>query len=433
MKRIAVVLSFVLAFNSGLVANAAVKSGTACKKLGITSTVSGIKFTCIKSGSKLIWNKGVKVKSSTPTPSAKPSTSAKSQPDLSEDLRITNVSQLSNPQICKTIDLTERNDVNNGFPRSSAALQAPSLVKILILPINLADVPFTDSDLSKVKSAVDKTSEIYKTISYGKLKMEFTIPEKSEWVTLNKTADSYGIVENKPQQNNEIVVIDAIAASSSKINFDLYDGVIVETGFFKSSGGGQGFPGQKYPTAHGTAKGVSFEFGTGVGQWQTIAHEFGHSLFFLEDLYVFLNSNRPSVPDPLPAGRWDMMSSSEPTFFGWSRLLMGYLEDSEFRCVSDQKESTHYLTNIDSKTGNKLVLLNIKEGRTLAMEARTAYDSNQGLLVYEIDSSINHGDGPIKAQKKLLYEGDLLTVLGYAITVKASDKKGLLFSLTKLI
>jgi M6 family metalloprotease-like protein len=306
-------------------------------------------------------------------------------------------------------------------------------VKILILPINLADVPFTDSDLTKVKSAVEKTSEIYKTISYGKLKMEFTIPEKSEWVTLNKTADSYGIVENKPQQNNEIVVIDAIAASSSKINFDLYDGVIVETGFFKSSGGGQGFPGQKYPTAHGTAKGVSFEFGTGVGQWQTIAHEFGHSLFFLEDLYVFLNPNRPSVPDPLPAGRWDMMSSSEPTFFGWSRLLMGYLEDSELRCVSDQKESTHYLTNIDSKTGNKLVLLNIKEGRTLAMEARTAYDSNQGLLVYEIDSSINHGDGPIKAQKKLLYEGDLLTVLGYAITVKASDKKGLLFGLTKLI
>ena len=54
MKRIAVVLSFVLAFNSGLVANAAVKSGTACKKLGITSTVSGIKFTCIKYGSKLI-------------------------------------------------------------------------------------------------------------------------------------------------------------------------------------------------------------------------------------------------------------------------------------------------------------------------------------------------------------------------------------------
>jgi hypothetical protein len=38
---------------------AAVKAGTTCKTAGLTSVVSGKTFTCIKSGKKLVWNKGV--------------------------------------------------------------------------------------------------------------------------------------------------------------------------------------------------------------------------------------------------------------------------------------------------------------------------------------------------------------------------------------
>ena len=58
-------------------ASAAVKEGAACKKAGQTSTVSGRKFTCVKKGSKLVWNKGVAVKSA-PTASATASASAAS-------------------------------------------------------------------------------------------------------------------------------------------------------------------------------------------------------------------------------------------------------------------------------------------------------------------------------------------------------------------
>jgi len=54
---------------------AAPKAGTACKKAGQTSTSGGIKYTCIKSGKKLVWDKGVAVKKPVPVPSANPSTS----------------------------------------------------------------------------------------------------------------------------------------------------------------------------------------------------------------------------------------------------------------------------------------------------------------------------------------------------------------------
>jgi flagellar hook-associated protein FlgK len=45
-------------------ANAVVKAGAGCKKLGAKSTASGKTYTCIKKGNKLIWNNGVKSKSS---------------------------------------------------------------------------------------------------------------------------------------------------------------------------------------------------------------------------------------------------------------------------------------------------------------------------------------------------------------------------------
>ena len=51
------------------------KAGVACSKAGLTRTTATKKFTCHKSGKKLIWNKGVALPQGTtaaqsPTPSA---------------------------------------------------------------------------------------------------------------------------------------------------------------------------------------------------------------------------------------------------------------------------------------------------------------------------------------------------------------------------
>jgi len=44
------------------VAHSAVKQGASCKKLGQTTTQIGMKYTCVKSGKKLIWNKGAAIR-----------------------------------------------------------------------------------------------------------------------------------------------------------------------------------------------------------------------------------------------------------------------------------------------------------------------------------------------------------------------------------
>jgi len=62
-KRVIAFLSILsLAFSTLLIpANAAAKAGAKCTKAGITSVAAGKTFTCVKSGKKLVWNKGVKV------------------------------------------------------------------------------------------------------------------------------------------------------------------------------------------------------------------------------------------------------------------------------------------------------------------------------------------------------------------------------------
>jgi len=84
-----VLLLLVLALVVGTItpiATAAVKAGTKCTKQGQITTSAGMKYTCVKSGNKLIWNKGVAVKAaakpdvnpvlkpvaSTPTPTPTP-------------------------------------------------------------------------------------------------------------------------------------------------------------------------------------------------------------------------------------------------------------------------------------------------------------------------------------------------------------------------
>jgi hypothetical protein len=73
LRLILAMLIFV-ALGAGI-SNAAVKPGIACSKAGSTAVVGTTKYTCIKSGKKLVWSKGVKIivkATPTPTPSVTP-------------------------------------------------------------------------------------------------------------------------------------------------------------------------------------------------------------------------------------------------------------------------------------------------------------------------------------------------------------------------
>ena len=59
MKRSGIAVALVISLLLPLNSEAAVKAGSTCKKAGQTTTYAGKKYTCIKSGKKLVWIKGV--------------------------------------------------------------------------------------------------------------------------------------------------------------------------------------------------------------------------------------------------------------------------------------------------------------------------------------------------------------------------------------
>ena len=121
-----------------------------------------------------------------------------------------------------------------------------------------------------------------------------------------------------------------------------------------------------------------------------------------------------------------MADSSRGIFLEWNRYMMGWIYDSEVRCLSDQNASVHYLTDMDITKDPKLLTINIAPGVTLAAEVRNAAGVDKGLLLYIINTYINHGEGPILTQNSLLAKGQRAYVVTWCLlSVRACVRKQL--------
>jgi hypothetical protein len=113
MKRaMAISLVAVLALGvSPSISSAAVKAGATCKKEGQVSKKAGKEYTCIKKGKKLVWSKGVTIKTAAPavtpaptpipTPSPTPTPSATASPTQTP-------TPTPSPTPTKTLSVAER-------------------------------------------------------------------------------------------------------------------------------------------------------------------------------------------------------------------------------------------------------------------------------------------------------------------------------------
>jgi hypothetical protein len=174
-SRIAIAVLLLLTLTTPLQA-ATPKAGAKCTKVGSTATSGGKKFTCIKSGTKLVWNKGLAIKAAAPkpssTPTPEPKVEAKSM--LANDSRITPISALTAVEICKTEDMTPdylEGGVlahRNGFPRPPNTVSGKKVGKILIIPMAFNDLPFRVEKLQRGQVFSSDFDLLNETIPYVK-------------------------------------------------------------------------------------------------------------------------------------------------------------------------------------------------------------------------------------------------------------------------
>ncbi len=448
-SRLALAIVVLLSLSSPVYA-AAPKAGSKCTKAGQTSTSAGIKYTCVKSGKKLVWNKGVALKKAEPAPAPSPETKVEVKNLLSSDPRITAFSALTSMDICKTVDKTPdyawggKILHRNGFPRPDTSVAGKKSAKILVVPIIFNDLPFREekiqrgqvfsSDVDLLNETIPLIKESFKSLSVQRFEVEIDVLPKSRWLVFDRDNPLSGVWG----VDNFTTLMEIIEKEKPDFNFDGYD-----TFAFIS---GNGLPGQmglgSAQASHPRVKNSKSGFINailmlgGITNTTLWVHEFGHSLFSFEDLYLFSQASsgttRQKLGDVSVPSKWDLMSdSTKVSLLGWNKFLIGWLYDSEVRCISEQKSSIHYLSNRETSNDTKLLTINLAPGVTLAAEAKNASGTDKGLLLYLINSYTSHGEGPVLTQNSLITKGQSKSWLGWQFNVLDSNEEGVLIEAVK--
>ena len=178
------VLAVVLILQFGIspqIVTAAVKAGAACTKLKSTTTVSGYKYTCIKSGKKLVWSKGVKVVAPTPIVTPTPSATATPTPTPSDTATPTpkpSATATPTPKPSATATPTPK-------PSATATLVPASIKSFTELPARVSDIKYLA--WAALQKAIDSSPVQDSPIE---IKVDSNTPKYS-----NKTSEAVRLVQ----------------------------------------------------------------------------------------------------------------------------------------------------------------------------------------------------------------------------------------------
>jgi hypothetical protein len=239
LRLIALVIPMVLVATNSY---AAVKAGSACSKAGIKSVSAGKTYTCVKSGKKLVWDKGVLVPVAKPAPSAsakpvvlqakegdscaKMGIQAKDSQGLLECrkfagnqlkyIRITNAfSPVSNPKSPDPLSLCQLPDMRTetlpslrqlsiaypakpipNFPASTGTF------KVVVVGVDFSDARGKGSPSEIWNDDLVKASQWLKWFTNDKVKLDFvTYPQ---WLRAPKESGNYEIEDLSGRAPGEV-------------------------------------------------------------------------------------------------------------------------------------------------------------------------------------------------------------------------------------
>ena len=413
--------------------HAAAKAGAKSSKVGSKSVVGAKTFTCIKSGKKLVWNKGIKVVAgSNPTPASAP----------------TNITD------CKLPVADGRGDVSiGGWPRIDERLKSTGDVTATVVMVDFPDAPASMTPTDAF-ARISPSADVFKEMSYGKF--NYTFKPQLKWYRMSKNSSDY-VAGGWTFIKHRDYITEAAKLADADIDFSKTDSLII---LANPDARGMGYSGPAFAVIRKsgiTLDGKYISNGAtsayDLNDWKSIwlNHEVTHTLG-LVDLYAFTQSNPANRHDGLRyTGEFSYMGlssyeSNAPSLFAYERWNLGWIDDSQIKCLKDVK-STELISPVQTSGGVKAVIIPISRTKALVIESRRAsgIDKNiakSGVLVYVVDSSIQSGQGPIKVfpsdvssdpryLKAPRALGESVTTEGVTVKVTKSDDSGDTVEITK--
>ncbi|KGA21031.1 hypothetical protein GM51_3980 [freshwater metagenome] len=386
-----------------------VTPGSKCKVQKQKVIYQDKSFTCVKSGKKLIWNKGVVfVKpASTPTPIATPTPASTPTPDPTPDPVVSESSVYVNSSICKLPYTSPDSDSFLGFPRNQRYIPSIGERKSIVLFVDFDDLVADKKAVDTWKNVqIPVAEKAFYRLSYGKYKISFDVNEKiyrlpgsykafarSEYVNVAGSTPGLGLEYGK-------FVHSAVTIADIDIDFSKYDFVNVVTPTFspKAEGGATGGSGFNVDgkTSFLSTVGPIDEYIDDPLKSNWLLHEVGH-LLGLTHVYDYSQRN---------IGALDLMGNSFgfDELHGWQRWYLDWIEDIQVACLDESapKESVHLISPLATSTkGTKSLILKLSPSSALAIEVMrsspedTFPSAYEGVVVYKIDTKLSGGKGSI--------------------------------------
>ncbi len=173
MRRLLAVALGALALSLVAPTNSTSAATSSCKKVGLTKTVSGTKFTCRLVSKKRVWVKGPAGKSPTTTVPKGPA------PTVSPDTAFASTNECKLKSFDSAFSL--------GFPRPSfrGSMSTP---RILIIPVQFTDTGTNARNYQETFEGFNKAAAYYKAQSFGRTNITF------EWTPVDPATNKPAIL-----------------------------------------------------------------------------------------------------------------------------------------------------------------------------------------------------------------------------------------------
>ncbi|MCY3632611.1 MAG: hypothetical protein OXH29_08070 [bacterium] len=394
-------------------------------------------------------------------------------------------SHLPNPDLCRPHGVSHH--ITAGFPLPSWAPLATGTVRVAVLFLDFPDAAAAHSTQEEAELGLPYAKEYLKSASYGQLDIEF-VPlhrwlraENSYTYYLRDSFLGYPLLRGTDSE--------AVRLADPEFDFTGIDIVMVVTpsSHFASAAdaGGMAYTdeGMVAPTSRINIA-LAADRPRDPGQWgSSAAHELAHNLGLL-DYYAYDDSHTlPESPvgktwahlsfglmglraffltntnDPRMAITWHFPSGhrqANPHYFftaremlAWSRWQLGWLADSQIRCVTDP-DATIDLRPVAAGPGDGIAMAAIplsdteviviesrrRIGHDIGIHHRTSDGisttfpalAGEGVLVYTVNAALGSGRLPLKVAGDtgngqvdgypVLAQGQSVTIRGYTITVQ---------------
>ena len=362
-------------------ATAAVKSGTSCSQVNQRTNQAGYTYTCINSGKKLVWSKGV------PTVVPIPSLTAQSA-----------FLDAQNCQLNPTVSMTP--PFSLGFNRDPMWAPTHGTLNVAVVYLSYLDGTINPNAMKEMTTIQEpRTSAFYAASSFGKFQVKFLDAHKV--YTIQKNLLGYNLKDNAPDMST--IFSDAMTAAQSDYDFTKVDELAIV------------LP-DNLPTVdigpnygmHVTVGGATITRGFDMTYINPVNHRVIDDGWLTHELGHTLGLTHPyltSMPGPMYA--WDVMqydNTAAPDLFAWEKYILGWIDDSQVDCLAaplNQKVQVYLSSSGLSDSSTKLLMYRLSDSQAIVVESRRKSSINpltstqEGVLVYKLDVNKGFGQGAI--------------------------------------